>query len=190
MPGDNTVSQYTLNVTTGKLSAKFPFTVATGLGPSAIAVSSDGKSAYVTNTANPGEGGTGPASVSQYTIDPTTGQLSAKTPATIATGTDPLGIALSPDGRSAYVANAFSNPAEVSQYTVNPTTGALSPKSPATVPTNEPEGIAVSGNSAYVTNIGMDTVSQYTIDPTTGALHPKVPATVPTLLSLSPSGSQ
>ena len=79
-------------------------------------------------------------------------------------------------------------PAEVSQYTVNPTTGALSPKTPATVPTDEPEGIAVSGNSAYVTNIGMDTVSQYTIDPTTGALHPKVPATVPTFALLEPVG--
>ena len=87
-------------------------------------------------TREPRRGRHSPASVSQYTIDPTTGQLSAKTPATIATGNDPLGIALSPDGTSAYVANAFSNPAEVSQYTVNPTTGALSPKTPATVPTD------------------------------------------------------
>ena len=46
----------------------------------------------------------------------------------------------------------------------------------------------MSGNSAYVTNIGMDTVSQYTIDPTTGALHPKVPATVPTFALLEPVG--
>ena len=189
--GDNTVSQYAINQTTGTLSAEFPFTVATGPHPTAIAVSSDGKSAYVTNA--PGGGGSG--SISQYTIDSTTGQLSVKTPATIATGVGPIGIALSPDGRSAYVTNEkpFPDPATVSQYTISSTTGTLSAKTPATVTTGlVPDGIAVSGNSVYVSSYGFDAVYEYTINPTTGALSPKATITpdgaTPGAIAVSPDG--
>jgi hypothetical protein len=53
-------------------------------------------------------------------------------------------VAVSPDGRSAYVVNDLDG--TVSQYTIDPATGALSPKSPPTVPTDgfNPAGIAVS----------------------------------------------
>ena len=185
--GDDTVTQYTINSTTGQLSAKLR--VATGPNPSAIAVSSDGKSAYVTNHTN--------STVSQYTIDSTTGQLSPKTPATIGAGNNPLAIALSPDGTSAYVTNdnPFPAAATVSQYTINPTTGTLSRKTPATVTTGLfPDGIAVSGNSVYVSSFGGGSVSQYTINPTTGTLSAKTPATIgtegsaPDGIAVSPDG--
>ena len=61
-------------------------------------------------------------------------------------------VALSPDGRSAYVTNSTAG--SVSQYDVT-AAGALSPKSPpASRPARQPAGIAVSpdGASAYVTN--------------------------------------
>lgn len=45
-------------------------------------------SAYVTNLFG--------ATVSQYTIDPATGGLSPKTPATVETGSSPDGIAVTP----------------------------------------------------------------------------------------------
>jgi len=52
------------------------------------------------------------------------------------------GVALSPDGKSAYVTN--SGDGTVSQYDVNPLTGALSPKSVAPVATGlAPGGITV-----------------------------------------------
>ena len=72
----------------------------------------------------------GDASISQYTIDPVSGTLSPKTPATVATDQTPVHIAVSPDGESAYVAS-FNG--AVSQYTIDPATGGLSPKNPATV---------------------------------------------------------
>ena len=148
-----------------------PAIVAAGGGPFGVAVSPDGKSAYVTNL----DDGT----VSQYTIDPATGALSPMTPATVGAGSGPFAVAVSPDGISAYVADETGN--TVSQYTIDPATGALSPMTPATVPAGGgPSGIAVSpdGKSAYVTNQLGNTVSQYAIDSATGALSPMTPATV------------
>ena len=51
-------------------------------------------------------------------------------PATVAAGLNPEGVAVSPDGESVYVANVSSD--NVSQYDVG-AGGALSPKNPATV---------------------------------------------------------
>jgi len=63
--------------------------VAAGPLPVDVAVSPDGSSVYVTNSDNGGLGG----SVSQYTVG-AGGALSPKSPATVAAGTGPLGIAV------------------------------------------------------------------------------------------------
>src|SRR5437588_9700604 len=90
-------------------------------------------SAYVANA--------GSANVSQYAIA-TAGELSALTPATVAAGSLPVGVAVTPDGKSAYVTNLASG--SVSQYDIDALTGALSPKTPATVAAGtKPFGIAV-----------------------------------------------
>jgi 6-phosphogluconolactonase len=127
------------------------------------------------------------AGVRQYDIDSLTGTLSPKTPAAVAAGDTPVGVVVTPDGKSAYVTNI--NSGTVSQYDINPTSGALTPKSRATVPTGigPTNGVAVTpdGRSAYVYNSGVgggdppaNAVSQYDIDPATGELSPKTPATV------------
>ncbi len=176
--GDGTVSQYSIDPGTGALSPKTPATVAAGAGagvfPAEIAVTPDGKSAYVTADAQ----FSGIGSVWQYSIDPVTGALSPKTPASVAAVNSPVGVAVTPDGKSAYVAN--SGYTTVSQYSIDPGTGALSPKTPATVASDSPYAVAVTpdGKSAYVTASNDDIVSQYSIDPVTGALSPKSPATV------------
>src|SRR5690242_17695751 len=164
--GGTTVSQYTINSTTGELSPMTPATVASAPGPFGIAVSPNGKFAYVTNFHN-FRGKT----VSQYTIDPTTGELSPMTPATVESAPGPLGIAVSPNGKNAYVTNAGSG--TVSEYTID-ASGKLTLQDTLKTPTSEPFGVAVSpgGRSAYVTDGFSDMVSQYTIDPTTGALSP------------------
>jgi Putative Ig domain/Lactonase, 7-bladed beta-propeller len=101
--------------------------------PVVLAVSPDGKSAYVTNQNE--------NTVSQYTIEPS-GALSPKTPATVATGASPQGVAVSPDGASAYVTNRSDN--TVSQYAIDPLSGALSPQTPASVAApNSPVGVTV-----------------------------------------------
>lgn len=89
------VYQYTINAITGKLTPKSPATVATRSGgTAAIAFTPNGTSAYVVGT-----------SISQYSIDATTGDLTPKSPATVATPPNPEPIAVSPNGKYAYVAN-------------------------------------------------------------------------------------
>ena len=132
------------------------------------------------------------STVSQYMIG-LGGPLSPLTPATVATGSLPFGIAVSSDGKSAYATDYSAN--TVSQYTIEPLSGALSPITPATVATgNGPFGVEVTpdGKSAYVTNFTDSTVSQYTIEPS-GALSPKTPATVasgtnPEFVAVTPDG--
>ena len=102
-----------------------------------VAVSPDGGSVYVTGGRQDLSG----FSVSQYDVG-AGGALSPKSPATVATGRYPSGVAVSPDGGSVYVPSELDD--SVFQYDVG-AGGALSPKSPATVATGaSPEGIAVS----------------------------------------------
>ena len=94
--------------------------------------------AYVANA--------GSTLVTQYAIG-AGGLLSPLSPPTVAAGDDPSAIAVSPDGRSVYVANLFGN--TVSQYDVDASSGRLSPKTPATVATGvRPRSIAVTPNLA------------------------------------------
>jgi sugar lactone lactonase YvrE len=87
-------------------------------------------------------------SVSQYGVA-ADGALSPLSPAVVPAGPGhSSGIAITPDGGSAYVTNSAS----VSQYDIGPG-GGLTPKSPASVPTSPgAEGVAVSpdGKSVYV----------------------------------------
>ena len=86
-------------------------------------MSPNGAFAYVVNE--------GPDNVSAYTIDPSTvpffdaGQLTPVAGSPFAAGTDPVSVAVSPNGAFAYVANQNSN--NVSAYTINAVTGALTP---------------------------------------------------------------
>jgi DNA-binding beta-propeller fold protein YncE len=133
----NTVSQYDVGAG-GKLSPKSPATVAGDGGPFGVAVGPDGKSVYVTNL--PRESGS-PTTVSQFDVG-ADGKLTPKSPATVAAGIAPEGVAVSADGKSVYVANNDSN--SISQYDIG-AGGALTPKSPATVAAgNGPRGVALS----------------------------------------------
>jgi DNA-binding beta-propeller fold protein YncE len=137
----STVSQYDVGAG-GALSPKTPATVATGDGASAVAVSPDGQSVYVTNGLD--------GSVSQYDVG-AGGALSPKTPATVAAGDGAGSVAVTSDGQSVYVVNArdgdfsqYGYDGSLSQYDVG-AGGALAPKSPATVATApEPVAVAVS----------------------------------------------
>src|SRR6202011_1547651 len=67
--GDNTVSGYTINATTGALTpiAGSPFAGTAGTYPQPVAVDPSGKFAYVANSSS--------TTVSGYTINATTGAL-------------------------------------------------------------------------------------------------------------------
>ncbi|MGH2964620.1 MAG: beta-propeller fold lactonase family protein [Solirubrobacterales bacterium] len=134
----------------GKLSPKSPASVQSAAGSTAgIAVSPDGKSVFVANTGVPD-----PGSVSQFNVG-AGGKLSPKSPAKVTTGgQDAEGIALSPDGKSAYVTNTSSD--NIAQFDIG-AGGKLSQKSPATVAAGSaPIGIAVNpiGGPASVSASG------------------------------------
>jgi DNA-binding beta-propeller fold protein YncE len=79
------------------------------------------------------------------------GALRPLTPPAVAAGHFPIGVAVSPEGNSAYVINTDGN--TISQYRVDPATGKLSPLSPATVATaSQPGAVAISpdGKDLYV----------------------------------------
>ena len=70
-----------------------------------------------------------PSTVSQYATG-AGGELSPLTPATVGAGINPIGIAVSPDGKSV--------------YDIDPLSGVLSPKTPAAVAAGDaPWGVAV-----------------------------------------------
>jgi 6-phosphogluconolactonase len=113
--GDETVavSQYTVNSATGVLTQNSSYGVSAGSGPTAIAVDPTSRFAYVVNRLD--------NTVSMYTIDPNTGNLTLNSTATnptatIATGTEPFRIDFDPTGNFLYVTNEGS---ATSIYTVN-----------------------------------------------------------------------
>jgi DNA-binding beta-propeller fold protein YncE len=117
----------------GGLHAKSRPTIASGSDPREVAVTPNGKSAYVTNSSSD--------DVSQYDIG-AGGALTPKTQATVAAGDFPFGVVVSPDGASVYVANSASN--TLSQYDVG-AGGALHVKSlPAVTTGVGPHHIALS----------------------------------------------
>jgi 6-phosphogluconolactonase len=163
---DNTVSGYTINPTTGALTAIAGPPFAAVFGAIFVAVDPSGKFAYVANSSSSGQNG----SVSAYTIDPSTGALTA-IGSPVMSGQGPQSVAVDPSGKFAYVTNAVDN--TVSAYTIDPSTGVLTQvaSSPFTAGQG-PNSVAVdpSGKFAYVANFSGNSVSGYTIDPSTGAL--------------------
>ena len=173
------VSQY--DAAGGALSPLSPPTVSTVTpSPGGVAVTPDGKTAYVTTTEF---FGTIEASILQYSVG-TDGALRLQASAPLPANANPGPLVVSPDGRSLYSINTSGN-GSVIQYTVE-AGGALTLKAPATVPTVEPLptrlAISPDGRSVYVTTDFVPegqprSVSQYTVA-SDGTLSPKSPPAV------------
>ena len=145
-----------------------------------LAAAASATNVYVTNIND--------NTVSQFEVS-AGGALAPLSPASIAAGSGPNGIAVAADGRSAYVGDELSD--AVSQYTIDAATGRLTAKAPATVPAGAgPFGLNVAaspdGRNLYVGNTSLGdfnqaSIAQYSIDPTSGAIAPKAPpnATLP-----------
>jgi 6-phosphogluconolactonase (cycloisomerase 2 family) len=106
-------------------------------GPGPIAVSPYGNNLYVVGTLS--------NTLSGFTISPVSGSLAASNPATVATGTGPIAMAIRADNNWLFVSN-FGNGVQggstVSQYSITPATGALSVL-PTIQTDNYPFGVAV-----------------------------------------------
>jgi len=110
-----------------------PFSLTgTTVSPGPVAVDPLGNNVYVVDT--------GGNHVFSFHIGPTTGAVTAGTPASVATGQRPTQIAFRSDGNWMFVSNF--NSGTVSQYQVTPVTGALAPL-PDITTDNQPTGIAV-----------------------------------------------
>ena len=159
------VSVFTINPTSGALSAAG--TVLALSSPASIAMASGTtplslvpKFAYAANFSS--------NNISVYTINPTTGALTAGT--AVAAGTNPSSVTVDPTGKFAYAANI--NSSNVSVYTINPTSGALTAVGLPVAAGTNPESVTVdpTGKFAYAANVTSNNISVYTINPTTGAL--------------------
>jgi DNA-binding beta-propeller fold protein YncE len=195
------VTQYDLK-NDGLLVQKTPTSVPAERQPAGIAVSPEDSpnrsSVYVANSMS--------STISQYTVGDS-GGLSPMNPASvdlpIVPGSfilaQPAGLAVSPDGRSVYVASfgiATDGSNVVYQLDVQKD-GTLSLKDQPTVTAGDrPRAVAVSpdGDSVYVTNGASDTISQYDVNAASGALTPKRAGEIgagisPGAIAVSPDGS-
>lgn len=148
-----TISQYSRNTETGKLTALSPATIAAGINPHDLAISPDGKSIYVANNSSAG-------TVTLFIRNTTTGKLTAST--ALPAGQYSECVVVSPDGGNVYATNEVSN--NISQYSRNTETGTLTTLSPPSIEANAgPSGIAISpdGKSIYTADGTSNAVSQY-----------------------------
>ena len=144
-------------------------TIPVGNGPVGVAVSPDGTTAYVTNTAD--------STVSM--IDTATNTVTT----TITVGSAPNSVAVSPDGATAYVTSANDDTVSVIDTATNTVTATIA------VGFN-PRAVAVSpdGATAYVTNSLDSTVSM--IDTATNTVVATVPVGLyPHAVAVSPDGA-
>ncbi len=181
--GDNTISMYTVNLHTGQLRSNGY--VLAAQQPNTITVAPSNKFAYVVNSQD--------NTVSVFAIDSATGFLTQNSALTVATGSIPTSLSLTPSGTFAYVSN---DDGTVSGYAVDAGTGALTAAPGSPFPAgNNPYSVAVSpsGNFVYVDNLGDATVSAFQIDASTGALtqivgSPFPAGTLPAGIVVDPSG--
>lgn len=184
------VNMYTVDSCTGQFAATSPASVGTGYqypqndNSEQMVADPLGRFAYVANLVS---NVSGPSSISMYTINRATGVLTPTTPATVAAGWFPQGIAIDPLGRFVYTAN--SDDGTVSMFTINQTTGVLTPTTPASVPIRIASSLLSSpgfltvdptGRFLYTTTYLSEgaAVFMFTINQTTGVLTPTSPATV------------
>ena len=186
------IAVYAVNATTGALSPVPGSPFAAGHEATALAVSPNGRFVYVTNNILEFSDLTG--GVSAFVVNATTGALAPVEGSPFAAGMETFGVAIHPNGRFAYVANALSN--DVSVYGINATTGALTPiaGSPFAADFGSISvALSPNGRFAYVANNFADTVSAFTINTVTGALTP-IPGSpfatgsAPVSVDVSPDG--
>jgi 6-phosphogluconolactonase (cycloisomerase 2 family) len=164
--GDNTVSAYTVDASTGALAAIGAPAVA-GASPSAtFGVEYSGKRLlYVANEHS--------NDISAFAVDAITGALTAVPGSPFAAGTDPQAMALVP-ALYLYVVNAGSD--NVSAYSIDDSTGTLAPLSPgpSTIATGKsPTSIVVGpGSFIYVANHGGSNDISAFSNPSPGVLTP------------------
>ena len=174
---------YTVNSTTGALTLVPGSPFATGpapaTGPGAIfgiTIHPNGKFAYVAfqNGMFNNQQQPIPGSVYAYTIDTATGALTPVAGSPFVAGPYPLGVAIDPSGRFAFVVDLLVN--SISAYEIDTTSGALEPTTVSACGGSTPIFLTIdpSGRFLYSADDGgpdtFSSISVCSIDSATGAL--------------------
>ena len=168
---------YAVTVLTQPSSPAQTCTVASGSGTTAstnvisVAVTCTGGTASVGKFAYTASYGDG--TIYAFTIDPSSGSLTAVAGTPFPDGANPAAVSLAPNGQFAF--SASNNGTKVQAYTVNQTSGALTlvgSYSTGFVTGSAYPDIAVDSQSAhlYLASAGDNKVAGFAIDSTTGAL--------------------
>ena len=171
----NTISEYSIGPD-GALSPLPTPTIATGILPSFGTTDVNGH-LYVANQGPP-------QTVSGYSIDSGTGQLTsvgADTPVSGATFT--INVITDPTGKYLYVLDSPTTPGQVFAYNLNTSTGVIGSQIGTAQPTgSSPFGMAIDPTGVFmaIDNNFDNTLSLFTLSTTTGVVAPASPATAPT----------
>ncbi len=182
------VAGFTVNSSTGALTAMNPATFATSTTPVQVAVDASDKYVYVTNYSDSTGG------VSAFSFD-TSGALTAvpgSSPFNILINGGPIGLATT----GQYVYAAEQNADKVAALSIMSGTGGLSPVAGTPFDTGDaPTGVAITPNGKflYVANNVDATISAYSVNSTTGELteltgSPFTATAAPWYLAVDPAG--
>ena len=171
------ISVFTVNPTTGALSAPATTADSGGAPATALAFSPSGDYAYVTymwTTGTP-SGNSYWSTVKTYAVNQSTGLFTGPI-GSAATSDSPWAIVVTPDGHYAYVGNATTNNGVLDIYSVNQSTGVLSLLSSSLfLPTAKPASLAMDSQGRFL-YVGQQypTYSHnlvvYSINPANGSL--------------------
>jgi 6-phosphogluconolactonase (cycloisomerase 2 family) len=141
--GTNDVSVFTINATTGVLTEIAGSPYKAGINAAGVAVDPSGSYLFVAN-AN-GGGTPGANTVSVFSIDASTGKLTAVPGSPYATSTLSVAISIDPSGKFVYIANGDPPANNISAFAIDVNTGALTavPGSPFATGPN-PQSLVVS----------------------------------------------
>ncbi len=155
--------------------------------PRSVAVHPNGRFLYVANS--------GDATVSGYSIDADTGELTALSGSPFFVGADPESFTVSPSGLHGYAMH--SNSDVISGWPINPTTGALNPTGSGYGATGRaPSSVTVmldpvTGQQLiYVTNYLFNNITAFrgALTPVVGSPFPVFPANLPDSSAVDPTG--
>ncbi len=171
----DTISGYSIDQTTGKLTPTIPATFSTGgTHPTSVTVDHSGQFVYATNFFSD--------RVSGFSINASTGALTPTTPPTFPTGTQPRSVTTSPSGHLYAINLGFPpSPGSVSAYSIDNVTGVLTPVAGSPFPAGiEPRqaDVDATGTFLYAVNHDSEDVSAYEINGN-GSLTPTIPPAFP-----------
>jgi 6-phosphogluconolactonase (cycloisomerase 2 family) len=165
--GDGTLSGYSLNTSTGALTAlaSSPVTVTGAMMLNEIRFDPSGKFLYVASTA-------GTQGIYAFSVSATDGTLTAVPGSPFTAGNGPQSMAFDASGAYLYVANVAGN--SISAYSLNAATGVLTQLtgSPYAITGTNPKPVqlARAGNYLYVADTNTNSVDVFAINPSTGVL--------------------